>query len=116
MHLEDDLAQAADACLVGAYQLGSPAMALGVALVHPKELGGEQGRLLAAGSGPDLDDHVLVVVRIARQEQHTQLFDQRGLRVLGGLDLCARQVAQLGIRFGLSGAHLACSRAARNWR
>ena len=43
--------------------------ALGVADVHPVELGGEQRGLLAAGAGPDLDDHVAVVVRVARQER-----------------------------------------------
>src|SRR4028119_292730 len=39
--------------------------ALGVAGVQRHERAGEDGGLVAAGAGPDLDDHVLVVVRVA---------------------------------------------------
>ena len=44
------------------------AEAVGVAGVHVVELAGEEGRLVAAGAGPDLDDDVLVVVRVAVDE------------------------------------------------
>ncbi len=33
--------------------------------VHLEEFAREKGRLIAAGSGPDLQDNVLVVVRVA---------------------------------------------------
>ena len=50
--------------------LGLPAAALGVAQVHPQQVAGEQRRLLAALAGLDLEDHVLVVVGVARDQQH----------------------------------------------
>ena len=49
--------------------LGLPAAPLGVAQVHPQQVAGEQRRLLAALARLDLDDHVLAVVRVARDEQ-----------------------------------------------
>ena len=68
---------------------GREAMALGVADVHPVELGGEQGRLLAAGAGPDLQDHVAIVVRVAREEQDLELLEQARLVGLEAVDLVA---------------------------
>src|SRR5215210_5626530 len=41
---------------------------VGVAGVHVVELTSEEGRLIPAGPGPDLDDNVLVVVRVAVDE------------------------------------------------
>src|ERR671913_1590843 len=41
------------------------AEAVGGAGVHIVEFAGEEGRLVAAGAGPDLDDDVLFVVRVA---------------------------------------------------
>jgi hypothetical protein len=52
---------------------------LGVAQVHPQQVAGEQRRLLAALPGLDLQDHVLAVVRITRQQQLAQLVLQRAL-------------------------------------
>ena len=43
-------------------------VALGVAEVHPQQLGREELGLVAARSGPDLQDHVLLVVGVARQQ------------------------------------------------
>ena len=54
---------------VGVEHLGPPAAPLGVAQVHPQQVAGEQRRLLAALARLDLDDHVLVVGRVARQQQ-----------------------------------------------
>ena len=48
-------------------------MPLGVARVHAEEIGGEERRLVAAGPGADLDDDVLVVVRVLRDEQGAEL-------------------------------------------
>ena len=44
------------------------AEAVGVAGVHVVELAREEGRLVAAGAGPDFDDDVFVVVRVAVDE------------------------------------------------
>ena len=56
-----------------------PAVALGVAGVHAEEVGREEGRLLAAGAGADLDDDVAVVVGILGQELDAQILHQPGL-------------------------------------
>ena len=87
--LDDRLLDAADPGLVEAQELGREAVALGVADVHPVELGGEQGRLVAAGAAADLHDHVAVVVRVARQEEDLQLLDQARLVGLEPVDLVA---------------------------
>ena len=44
---------------------------LGVAQVHPQQVAGEQRRLLAALARLDLEDDVLVVVGVARQQQQS---------------------------------------------
>ena len=62
-----------------------PALALGVAAVHAVEVGGEQGGLLAAGGGADLDDDVLVGEGVLGQQGEAQLLLQGvdgGLRLL----------------------------------
>ena len=69
---QDRLLHAADPGLVEIHDLGLVAVLVGVALVHPLELRGEEGRLLAPGAGPDLHDHVAVVVGVARQEEDGQ--------------------------------------------
>ena len=75
----------------GGEDLGGPAHALGVAGVHAGQVPGEQGRLLAALAGLDLDDDVTGVVRVARDEHVVEpgggpflLLDQAGH--LGGED------------------------------
>ena len=44
-----------------------------VADVHAQQAAGEERRLVAAGAGADLDEHVAVVVRILRQQRRLQL-------------------------------------------
>ena len=70
---ERDLAVAAGAGLGGVEHLQPPALALGVALVHAEQVGGEQRGLVAAGAAADLDDRVLLVGGVARQEGDLQL-------------------------------------------
>ena len=66
---ERDLVEPAHVGRVGAQHLQLPALALGVAGVHVEQVLGEEVGLLAALGPPDLDDHVLVVVGVAGQEQ-----------------------------------------------
>ncbi len=47
-------------------------MPLRVALVHPQQVAGPQRRLVTAGGGPQLDDHVLVVVGVLGDEHHLE--------------------------------------------
>ena len=86
--------------LVEAHDLGLEPVALGVAEVHPVQLGREQGRLVAAGAGADLEDHVAVVVRVARQQQDLELLEQAGLVGLEPVDLLAGHRAQLVVGVG----------------
>src|SRR3546814_10094398 len=65
--------EAADAGLVDPERFEPPPLDLRVALIHPEQVGGEQGRLLAAGAGAHLEDRVLLVGRILRKHQHLQL-------------------------------------------
>jgi hypothetical protein len=61
--------------------------ALGVAQVHPQQVAGEEGRLLAALTRLDLEDDVAVVVGVARDEQAAQSVLGGGERGLQGGDL-----------------------------
>ena len=69
-----DRLDAADAGVVPVDDLDLPAPPLGVPLVHPEELGREEGRLVAARAGPDLEEDVTRVVRVLREEEDLQLF------------------------------------------
>ena len=71
-HLADALSH-----LAQRHHLHLPALAFGEAAVHPEEIGGEVAGLLAAGAGADLEDDVLLVVRVLGQEQHLDLGEQR---------------------------------------
>ena len=73
LYLEDDLLDAAQSRPVAVDDLSLPALALGVPHVHPVEVRREQPSLLSSGPGADLDDHVLVVIRVLRQQRHPQL-------------------------------------------
>src|SRR2546426_3110663 len=89
VHEEDDVLEAARAGHAGIHDLDLPALALGVLRVHTRQLRGEQRGLLAACAGADLDEDVLLVVGIARQEQALQLVLER--RLAGG------EVVHLGL-------------------
>jgi hypothetical protein len=52
--------------------LHAPALRFRVARVHAEEFAGEERRLVAAGAGADLDDHVLLVVRVLGDQQEFQ--------------------------------------------
>ena len=55
-----------------------PAARLAKALVHLVQVAGEDGRLVATGGGADLDDGVLVVVGVARDEHVLDVFLELG--------------------------------------
>ena len=68
----DRLLVAAKLGRAGGDQLEPPALRFGKALVHPKEVAGEQSGLVAAGAGADFEHRRAVVGRIARQQLHCQ--------------------------------------------
>ena len=83
------------------HHLDLPALALGVARVHAVEVAREQRGFVAAGAGADLEDRVLAVARILRQEQDLDLLLVVPRLLLELAQLFARQLAQLGIGLGL---------------
>ena len=87
----DHLLDAARLGLREREQLHLPAAPLGVARVHAEQLAREQRRLVAARAGADLEDHVLVVVGVARdQEQADLALELRAARLeLGDLALAS---------------------------
>jgi len=68
----------------------APASALGVAHVHPRQVAGEQGRLLAALTGLDLDDDVLVVHGVARAARRHELPPAVSVRASSGSTSAAK--------------------------
>ena len=67
-HEERDFLKSADLRLAAAQDLRPPALPLGIARVHTEEACGKESRLLAADAAANLDDDVLVVVRVAREK------------------------------------------------
>ena len=76
-HLELDLLEAADAGFVLVDDLDLPAARLGVVAVHAEQIGGEQARLVAARSGANFHDDVLVVAQVFGQQHDLQALAQR---------------------------------------
>ena len=100
--LDDRLLDAADARLAEAHDLGLVPAVCRVAQVHLEELVREQRGLLAARARPDLQDHVAVVGRIAREQEHLQLVHERGLALLQLRDLLAGHSADLLVGLGVA--------------
>ena len=94
---DDRLLDPADPGLVEAHQLRREAVAIRVPSVHPVELRSEERGLLAAGACADLEDHVTIVVRVARQQQHAQVFEQARLECFEPVDLVAGHLLELVI-------------------
>src|SRR5207249_1839379 len=75
----NDLLEAAETRRVRAHRLDLPTTPFGISGVHPNEIGGEEARLLTSGPGPDLEENVALVSRVARQQQPLELrLDHRG--------------------------------------
>ena len=78
LDLELDGLKAAGLAGAGIEHGGLPATRLAKALVHLVQVAGEDGRLVATGGGADLDDGVLVVVGVARDEHVLDIFLELG--------------------------------------
>src|SRR5439155_25720329 len=74
-----------------------PALALGEPGVHAEGLRDEQGRLLAARAGPDLEQHVLLVVGVLGQEESGDLLVERVAPGLLRAQLLVGHLPQLGV-------------------
>ena len=93
LDLQRGVLDAVDRRVVRVGDVDLPALRLGVADVHAHDLGGEERGLVAAGAGADLDEHVLLVVRILRLQQDLQLVLERRLLRLELGELHLRQLA-----------------------
>ena len=60
--------EAPDLRRIAAEDLRPPALPLGVARIHAKEAHGKERRLLPTDAAANLDNDILVIVRIARQK------------------------------------------------
>ena len=87
-------------------ELDLPALLGGEALVHAEEVAGKQRRLVAAGAGADLDDHVALVHGVLGKERkldlllepRTPLFERRLLGARHGAHLgVGRRVGEQGV-------------------
>ena len=90
---QDQFLVAAEFRLRGTHRLHLPTNALGVALIHPRQVTGPDRRLVAASAGTDLQHHAAFIPGITGEQRQGQLlFHGRDLR---------RQAAQLLLGQGL---------------
>src|SRR5665647_611070 len=122
LDLERDFLVAAVVVLVGAQDVDLEALRLRVARVHARQVAGEQRRLVAAGAGADLDDHVLGVVGVAREHAYADLFAELLEPAAALAELLLREVAHLGVGgvvaeedFGVGHGLLGFAEAARQF-
>ena len=92
-----DLLDAAELGLIEIRNLDLPAPAFSVHAVHTKEAVRKEGRLLPADAAADLEDYVLLVVRVLRQKQDAQLLLQLGKALLRVRKLFLCHFAELRI-------------------
>ena len=78
LDLELDGLKAAGLAGAGVEHGGLPAARLAEALIHLVQIAGKDGRLVATGGGANLDDGVLVVVGVARDEHVLDVFLELG--------------------------------------
>ena len=95
-----DLLEPADLRRIAAEHLGAPTLPLGVTCIHTKEARGKECRLLAAHAATNLDDDILIVVRVARQEENRQLGGETVALRLRLHDLLHEHRLHLGIGLG----------------
>ncbi len=94
---EGDLLEAARVALARVDLVDLPLLQLGVARVHAVQVAREDRRLVTAGARPDLDDDVLVVVRVAREEHDLELVLEHREPGLELLDLLGGELPHLGV-------------------
>jgi hypothetical protein len=96
----DRFLDAADTGVGDLHDLHLPAQSFGVAGVHPQHFCCEKRRFVAASSRTDLEDNVLLVVRVLRQQEHFQGLFGLGEVGLYLVDLSLRHLAHLRIIAG----------------
>src|SRR5438093_50132 len=89
-----DSAYAGDA---GVDDLDPPPLTLGVLRVHADQLRREERGLVAPGAGADLEEDILLVIRITREQEALELLLERRLAAGELVDLRLRQLRQLAV-------------------
>ena len=97
VHRKSNPVETAQIGRVGVQQIHRPVLFLGKAMVHPIEVGGEQGRLLPAGGGVDLHDDIPLVVGVAGQQGDFETLRQLVQTEVGGGQLLLCHFHQLGV-------------------
>ena len=92
---QDQFLVAAQFRLGGAHRFHPPALALGIALVHPCQVAGPDRRLIPAGTGADLQHHAALIAGITGKQSNGEALFQ-------GADLLL-QLGQLVVRQLLHG-------------
>ena len=100
----DDFLEAAQAGRTRTEDFHAPLPLFGVVRIHPKEIRGEQAGFLAAGAGPDFQQHVLFVQRVLGQQQEPQLVFECRCALAEFLDFVVGHLAQLGVAVVEQGA------------
>ncbi len=77
--------------------LDSPALLLGIARIHAEQIAGKDRRLVAAGAGADLEEHVAPVVGVLGQQHALQVGFKRLKLGLGFGNLLLGHLAHVGI-------------------
>ena len=89
----DVLEAVADAGLGLGEDFDLPLVLLGEAEVHAEDFGDEEGGLVAAGAGAELEDDVLVVVGVLGEEEDFELFFDVGEAGLEGVEFVLGHLA-----------------------
>ena len=97
LDLELDGLKTAGLAGAGVEHGGLPAARLAEALVHLVQVTGENGRLVATCGGADLDDGVLVVIGVTRDEHVLDIFLELGKLVLVLGDVHLEHLLLVGI-------------------
>src|SRR5688572_29404130 len=95
--VDDDLLDAALGRFAERHHIELPALSFGVTRIHPIEIAGKQCRLLATAAAANLDDDVLVVVWILRQQKNLQLLFELTAALFEPLEFLLRQRPHLRV-------------------
>ena len=98
---EHALLETADAVFIQGDQLCLPVTAVRIVYIHAVDLSRKKGRLIAAGACPDLNDNILVIIRVFGKEKDLQLLLQFLHALPGLIQLFLCQLAHFLVRFFL---------------
>ena len=83
--------------LVFRQYLDTPALTLGIAAIHAKQITSKYRRLITAGTGAHLEKHIAPIVRIFGQQQAVQLLFQLYQLRLAGRSVLFSHLTQIRV-------------------